>query len=294
MFSHLPRKCKCEWVYIRPFVEQFNQESGSDYQLKECLDARHRNVKAPEVLLEDSGGQRLLIERKTISWPPERCEILRPEHELPDRILNALGGELSGGLYALRIEISSLNGAYGNKHVARWMEVSDTIVRAVSHCKERILAGNTVGSRTPVPWSCGPASRDDMGIPDTAPETGLIVIVAGGWDLFDGSFDNIEHVQQRLSEATVEIQSMLTDRINDTVDKFEAWRSVGNALRILLIEPYGDIDIALGEGVFEEIIQSTCQGRGIDQVWIVEEDWISEEDYEVAYRQCFIASGEAG
>lgn len=289
MFNHLPPDGKCEWIYIKPFVDQFNQDADTDYRLEECLDVKHRNIKAPEVLLKDSCGRRLLIERKTISWPPERFEILRSEYGFMNRISNALHGELSEGLYALRIEISSLNRAYGKKHRAQWTEIADTIANAVKRRKDRILAGSTIGSRKPVPWACGMATQGDMGISDDA-KNGLTTIVYGGWHILEGSFDNIDSIQQRLPEAATEVQSKLTDLMNNAEKKFEVWHSDDDPLRILIIEPYGDIDIVLGNGVFEKMVQTTGQGRSIDQIWLAEEDWISEDDYIVGYKQCLITS----
>ena len=59
---HCFRDGKCEWNKgLKDFANQFNETYGKDYSLSKCLDISKKETKQPEVLLEASGDQPMVI-----------------------------------------------------------------------------------------------------------------------------------------------------------------------------------------------------------------------------------------
>ncbi|MFP4029618.1 MAG: hypothetical protein ACLFWL_17705 [Candidatus Brocadiia bacterium] len=65
---------RCEWRFIRKFVELYNEEKETAYRREVCLDVRNADRKEPEVLLEGSDGGQMVIERKSVVWPCDYIE----------------------------------------------------------------------------------------------------------------------------------------------------------------------------------------------------------------------------
>ncbi|KXB07064.1 hypothetical protein AKJ51_02145 [candidate division MSBL1 archaeon SCGC-AAA382A20] len=74
---HIPfcLNSKCEWRFIKGFVDLYNREYGTEYSRKVCPDVQIRDNKQPEVILEDgTTGKEIVIERKTVVWPVNYIE----------------------------------------------------------------------------------------------------------------------------------------------------------------------------------------------------------------------------
>ena len=81
VFSCFPPQTDCEWANLRDFVIRFNQDHGTKYDKKECLD-KDTTRKQPEVLLKAPGERDIVIECKSVVWPADyfRNHDLRAPH----------------------------------------------------------------------------------------------------------------------------------------------------------------------------------------------------------------------
>ncbi len=62
------------------------------------------------------------------------------------------------------------------------------------------------------------------------------------------------------------------------------FKNYPNCLRVLLLEVYGD-DLSLDLISIDEIVRIVNLPFNIDQVWVAEPEWISEEDIKIVYRR---------
>ncbi len=92
MFSHYQRHGKCEWLEggLDKFVSHYNRECGTSYAHTECLDIVRTGgatEKKPEALVTDGkNGKQMVIERKSVVWPPEYIPRHNNEHDFAEQI----------------------------------------------------------------------------------------------------------------------------------------------------------------------------------------------------------------
>ena len=133
MFSCLPPDNGCEWADLREFVSRFNKLRGKAYYRSACLDKERRNTKEPEVLLEAPGEDPIVIERKSIVWPPgnEYLADHHKSHQLLDdfvRRLNQRDNPFTEFPYQLTVKARDLKGK-GQREVARFAEeIADVVL----------------------------------------------------------------------------------------------------------------------------------------------------------------------
>ncbi len=93
--SCIPRSGGCERLEVEPFVRFLNEDEERDYQHVRCLDVgapKTPQTAQPEALYEDrESRKRLVIERKTIVWPPQYAQKHRVFHHVMDHVCDALG-----------------------------------------------------------------------------------------------------------------------------------------------------------------------------------------------------------
>ena len=110
MFSCSPPQGKCEWAHLRGFVDQFNSNYGKSYTRSACLDVAERNEKQPELLLEALGEIPIVVEHKSVVWPPRYLSDHSKEHHLHELIRNMLGNQFKDSVYQLEVSENSLKG----------------------------------------------------------------------------------------------------------------------------------------------------------------------------------------
>src|SRR5579863_4374934 len=114
MFSHFDRRGKCEWREggLHAFVSHYNSERGTAFSLTKCLDIipiGPTTPKQPEVLLTDGlGGKQMVIERKSVVWPPSYVRNEEMFHLFADLIFESANDWYRDGLYKLSVEAEQL------------------------------------------------------------------------------------------------------------------------------------------------------------------------------------------
>jgi hypothetical protein len=95
------------------FIAHYNQEHATAYTLSDCLDVKRtgdRTEQQPEVLVTDSRiGKQMVIERKSVVWPPTYVLQHQNGHEFADIIWQSTKGRFTDGCYELRVSSKELN-----------------------------------------------------------------------------------------------------------------------------------------------------------------------------------------
>src|SRR6185295_1465472 len=106
----LPESGGCERAQTDPFVDHLNDIEKSDYQHVACLDVIDRNSPQPEALyIDESTGERLVIERKNIVWPSDYAQRHKQDHLLGERLIEGLKDLTADAPYGVELEPSDFS-----------------------------------------------------------------------------------------------------------------------------------------------------------------------------------------
>lgn len=209
----MPKSGKCEWNDIKHFVQHFNTVNGSKFSHKCCLDLSGSD-KQPEVLCVDPAGNGLVIERKTLVWPPDAVQRHKIEHKFWGFISESLGEGLRSGPFALRVAFPGVVNDRVLHRIA--IEVADQF-RPYLPSLEPGAARRITTPIGAVLWREHEGERDE---PD--PQVGLAI-----------HSSESEHEELRdVQELPAEFTSKLGAFFDDCRLKFAAYETVG---RILLL-----------------------------------------------------------
>lgn len=270
MFSCLPSKGKCEWVELKPFADKLNEAFKSNYELTECLDVTTRNSKQPEVILTNQSPdkndmpEKLVIERKKIVWPPNRIRDHYIEHEFMGNFIEALNPLYNDKKYILEIagppkctkkEVDSL--------------VSEIIIIILKN-EGNIKSGRSIRATKPIPWAFGLFNEEDEYLYPTF-HSGLMIVFTESEEVY---------TPENYQKARKEILSELKNHLQSASKKFLTY---GTALKIVLLEFYSDFYL-IDDDIKEMINELPCPDN-IDQIWLAEPEWISDDEYIIMYRR---------
>ncbi|MFB2838277.1 hypothetical protein [Floridanema evergladense] len=271
------KKDKCEWEEgnLRDFVAQFNQTFGSKYLLVECLD-KDTTQKQPEVLLQWEGHQNMVIERKTIVYPPNYYDLHQRWHKFFDEFKKfydeRLKSVLPEDVWQLELKVENLP----NKDE----EIEEVAKKVVDIILEKWNKGQYLGkirSLVPMPWcfqSLPVIERDE-----NTPNSGIFICE---WrtPILDLEDENIDP----FSKAAKYVENEISRLIKKAEPKFINY---ADCLRILILEPCGDIDLIPDPWAIAESIHKAPKPANIDQIWIAEGGYNDDSDLQIEYiRAC--------
>ena len=277
MFWCSPPRGKCEWVHCKGFVEQYNAAYGKAYSRSKCLDVEAKSVVGqdtpaePELLLKAVGEPDMVVERKSVVWPPDHLSDHSNEHELFECIVDLLGDEFSDSLYKLTIREESLTG----KKKREIKEIANRIADGVLANAGAAKSEHGIRSAEPMPWRFRALSfyeRDD-----NMPDSGVGVVVESGWDWSD-----LSEISAKRDVAKAGYSEELDRLAKDAEKKFAKYT---HCLKILLVEFYGDESSWIGDDDVIGIIQSAQLPKLIDQVWVAGQEWVSEGEYQIVWER---------
>ena len=270
MFFHcLPPESKCEWAHLHRFVTLFNSVRGKAYKKVACLDRENPGQKEPEFLLEAPGETPLVIEHKSISWPPYHLSDHSNEHELFERVVDALRSQFNDSVYQLTVREESLTG----KKKREVQHIAKQIVEAV--LSDEVVAKSEKGirRREPIPWRFSPLEPWETD--ETTPKTGVGISVVGS----DNWGDPAEIVARNESAKTGYLEEL--ERL--AMDAGQKFAKYANCQRILVVQFYGDDSFYLDDEDITGIVQSAEIPVVIDEVWVANHEWVSIDDYVVTW-----------
>ena len=267
MFHCSPPQGKCEWSRLRNFATHFNTLYGTGYTLSRCLDVNNRSEKEPEVLLEAPGCVPVVIECKSVSWPPDHLSDHSKEHYLGELLFAQLGGRFQDALYKITFDPAYLKGRKKKEIETIVEQTSGTVLTNMPMAKSQ----SGIGSSLPVPWHLRPISHWERD--ETYPEVGL------------GIFFESEGFRADTPDKILPKKGYAQEFDRAAKNAAEKFVKYADCTKLLLVQFYGDGSVWLGDKEIVEIIQSAKLPTLIDQVWVAREDWVSEYDYEIAWKR---------
>ena len=264
----LPLRSKCEWSEIRGFVAHYNSTNGTSYARKSCLDVEIRDRKAPELLLESPSEPLLVIERKSVVWPRWYMSSHSNEHQLFQLIPQAIAPALGVGAYELTVRGDYLKGR--SKSEVR--DIADQIIRTVLSDNSNVKLRRGIAGSAAVPWSLRHIAPDELDFSESP--NGIRVVIEEPM-----RFDEPFTMQQELREAKNGYAGEFRRAAENASAKFEEYQTCE---RVLLVQFHGDNSVILDEDIVH-IIKSAQLPGTIDQVWLAEQEWVSEDEYTLGW-----------
>ncbi len=283
---------KCEWNKgLKHFAAQFNETYGKEYSLSKCLDISKKGTKhkqgtkqpkQPEVLLEASGDQPMVIECKKIVCPKDYYKNHQRFHDFFNSFKSAFNKDLKHtlpqGFYVLCINESIY------QHSQR--ELDKLAIQIVQHIKDNIdefLVSDLITIKDPIHCcfrcDCIPESRPD----DTLATSGLRLYLE--FNLHPLAFN------EKRIEAEQIIKTELDGYLDPTGEESikEKFKEYTNCVKILILELCGNfIFIPDFKTIIEiinnsKIINDSSIPPIVDQIWLaVPED---ESEHIIIYHR---------
>jgi hypothetical protein len=257
---HCFRDGKCEWNKgLKDFADQFNKTYEKDYSLSKCLDISKKETKQPEVLLEASGDQSMVIECKQIVYPKDYYQKHRHFHDFFSSFQKAFERDLRNALpedlYQITINESIL---YQNPK-SKLDGLSREITLYIKNNLEDFLISNIIFINKPIP--CCFRRIPDNERDDTSDKSGLKL---------SGSWKDTAIYYKEMMEAEPVISQELARHLANTEKKFQEYI---DCVKILIVEIGGDF---LFPEKIIEIIENANIPPIIDQIWLADPEDESE------------------
>lgn len=266
MFLHFERRGRCEWYDggLKDFVSHYNRQRGTSYVLSECLDVKRNGgntPKEPEVLVSDTGtGRKMVIERKSVVWPPAHVQQHKHEHEFAEIIWAHTKGWFEDGCYELTVSATDLENLDGQT-VSRFAALIGSDLARMD------LRTLPVQESTPVHWEFRRVDGNEYG------DKKGVVVVHQRTMAMSGFSPEV---------AIAGIATEISKQLGEAALKFPAYT---HARRLVLLDFFGN---AGGEDEMSRLLCKAVVPACIDEIWITKPDWTSEEDYEIGFQQVFV------
>ncbi len=267
-----PSSIKCERYNLADFISHYNSVNGTNYEWRACLDVENRTRKEPEGLLEAHGETPIVIERKSVAWPPDYFSSHSREHQIFD-----LAGELvkhfDDGVYQLTINSDDLK-----EHDKRAVNgIASRIAQILESDIERAKKGGR--SSIPIRWSFRKLGESELDARDIHLKTGVVVVIKEPWTtLFDDAWD------QRISTERDGYAEQFARTVEKAAEKFENYLGT-DYRRVLLIELYGGDTFSYED--MAQIVERARIPSEIDEVWVESHDWVSDDELAASWVQAF-------
>jgi len=252
--SCLPESGGCERPQTEPFVAHLNRLEGSGFAHEACLDRLHRESPQPETLYFDPNtGGTLVIERKTVVWPPDYVARHRNDHLIAEALSEALCDLAHEAPLSVHLNPAP------RRPVSELVSFAREVAESIRSSIDAIRKGRTVGSNRPGRrWRCY-LDPEDRAMSDE-PLTGLMIRWTG-----PDEFLPPDHLPSRLID---EIRRVL----RKTVEKFRGYHG---ARGILLLDPYGCIQYTDNRW-WSRAFQLAPVPSAIAEVWLATYDWLTD------------------
>ena len=268
----------CEWFHLRDFVVKFNAIHGTSYVRSECLDVygeenRHpgQTPKRPEVLLECEGEVPLVIERKAVVWPSTHQRDHSKEHQLLSDVADIVREEFSDRLYELEFFEIDLKG----KSQRQVRDFAKQIGGLIVSNLDMAQSPTGIGGRSPVRWGFRPLVSDEIDEPHGARGICSSVHVSSSWD------QNADEFALYREAALKGFADRFVREANKAAPKFDDF---ANCKKLFVVQFFGERD-AVNDSDIVGIIDESQVPDQIDEVWLTGREWVSLEDYELAWER---------
>jgi hypothetical protein len=168
-----------------------------------------------------------------------------------------------------------------NRKKKQVRDIAQQIAEAVMERRGQILGAGQIFSNQPVPWRFGHLSNFEYD--ESTPRRGVGVMINDPWIMFRDLKSHYVKLpdEEQLEKTCQAMREKLEELLTEVKLKF---KNYPDCLRVLLMEIYGS-DLLLDLISIDEIAETLNLPLNIDQVWVAEPEWISEEDLQIVYRQ---------
>ena len=252
----LPESGGCERHRTDPFVSHLNKLESTQFIHQACLDVLDRASPQPEALYSDgSTGADLVVERKTIVWPPDYAARHRNDHFIAELLSEKLRDLAHGQPLTIHLDQAP------RMPVVELSSFASEVAASIRASMSSILGGHVVGANlNGGRWSCS-FDAEERAASDE-PATGLII----RWTYPDET-PNTEQLPAELVDA---VHSVLAS----TVEKF---RNYAHARGILLLDPHGAIRYT-GEWWWAAVFAVAPVPASITEVWLASYNWVTDHE----------------
>lgn len=271
MFWCLPDDSKCEWRKLESFVKQYNRIFKANYTLAECLDVFDNKSPQPEIRLKAENEKDIVIEHKIITWPRNYLQLHRAQHEFTNFFIEKILSEFQDDIYVL--EINSDDIVPRKRTIQKW---ANSIVRIVLKNKDRIQRVGRIYSSDPIKWVF--RRLPDVERDEDVPKKGVGVHINDAI-----KSPSVENFELESNEIKDDVKGTLVSHLKKSSVKFKDYK---DSTRIFITELHGE-HLLLGHELIKELLPSIDLPSNIDQIWVGYPEWISENDYETAYKQLY-------
>jgi hypothetical protein len=266
LFSHHDRRGKCEWFEggLEQFASHYNATLGTDFNRTECLDVVRiggSTAKQPEVLLTNkANGEQMVIERKSVVWPPDYILRHNNEHLFADTVWNITRGCFGDRCYELLVSGKQMEKLDSKRIKSVATEIGSAIVTMD-------VSKLPVRRTSPVGWMFRRANVHEHG-----DRKGIVVIHQDSVEMDDFLDESAK------AGTTSQIQKELTAASLKFVE-------YPRARKLVLLDFFGT---KLWEDDIPPLMNEVQIPENIDEIWMSKRDWISEDDFEIGYERLFV------
>ena len=227
------------------FVSHYNRENRTNYALAECLDILRtggRTEPKPEVLVTDASRSRqMVVERKSVVWPPDYILRHQIEHDFANVIWQQTKDRFQDDCYELTVSAEELG------------KLDSRSVKQIALEIGSVLVGNPssmpIRSLTPVPWHFHRANTYD----DSGTRKGIVVI-------HEDPMMALEDFNR--DDAVVGTAAAMERELAEATPKFSGYEA---ARKVVLLDFYGnelcDEDVPL-------LLERISLPQAIDEIWM--------------------------
>ena len=271
VFCCFPAGSKCEWDHLKDFVAQYNEANDKAYTRTACLDVGERQTKQPELLLEADGETPIVIEHKSIVWPPAYFSDHDNEHLLGKLVASSVGDLFRDSVYEFEFLEKSLK-SKRKRQVEEFAGQIACILRS-----NEVLARSQMGlsRKNSIPWrfhALSPMERDEASW-----KNGIVTTVTSG--TWSAGLAEILNGDDEAAKAGFSGQFEIA-----AANASEKFNEYSHCLKFLLVQFHGDSSFTLDDDELVEIIRSANLPEMVDQVWVARKDWVSADDYELGWQ----------
>lgn len=241
----LPGSHPCEHIVTNALVQDRNHLKGANFEHRSCPDKIERNRPEPDALYVDvATGQVMVVEHKSLVWPPEYAARHRNDHMLMDKVLSLFGSEVVNGRFEL--ELPFLLDASKQEITELAQSIADS---SDEHRHELARGGVVSGVWSGRKWRLRPLESDEV----TGQQGGMVF----SWDL-----------RESRTNTNVEppVLALVDQLLEATTKKFAQYTA---AKCVVLLELTGLTPILAGR----------CLMKGVTPPCRVDEIWTGFYDY---------------
>ena len=251
---------------LRSFIAQYNHNFETKFVLHSVPELEHNNTPQPEFLFAD-GSKKMVIERKTIEWPPNHIRNHNLWHKFNEFLEEELAGRINDDIYVLETYDSDYKLSKRDIFAA-----AKSIARDILENYHDLPAGYEICDDEPLKWKFFRAEVERL---DAPYEHGI---------LFRAIHSHRRYTDAERAEMRTQLSLRIGKLMQSAARKFMDYEM---CLRALVLEPYTGL-LSVRYDDFFTALQSIAEiPAEIDQIWLVDavevEDGVLLPNYNLVY-----------